>query len=1219
MPTTCRKRSVVAVGDRGGASGSLTKLSPRQRAAVVKLHRALQQQRQQRQLAYTPIPQDRTRPLTIDEARQIAARHAIEMGQPVPAHFLYAKSKKTSDLIGRGLEDLSQAAIHTPGGLYATGKAVGEDTSAATHGDLSFKRSRKLGAQIGESMLQDLEHPGRHPGYAFLDALAALSAGAGTVERLSAATRAARAGEIAGTAKALVKRPPIKPRLIEHGDLKVPLQPSRNQAVRYAQALHDAAIRHALKNHPEGRVASYATKRLGASLDETRRYREAMQRVPAIMLQHVGKKLGRTEQAALRLTSEQALPDEAITFHSDQLAKGVNPKGQRRQLKLLADVKQRGMVKLNGNGEVVIDEAAHPRLAAIDQQLAKASAERDKILTDTGQMTKTGARVRIDKPNLVRAGARAGLTATQAEKRLAEIDATYNGLVDHIAAGYSGKDARPITAGRNVKNSRVDKARRLPTVKAEARALAEKQLNNVLATKTGDPTIARLNAMLDEAHVLRGQLEAHREAVAFGDEGLQAFGGHAGDVRPGRNYVPYYQSERRGSRSAISATPGPVVGRVRSIVPKTKTFSGKSLEQANVPPKTTALVSRQIERAYRFANSDEFRRTVAKSGANERRTSRDVLLNTQALKNAKVPEDLRTQLTGGTLTLEEMSGHSHAFDAWRERILPGIGDRFRAEVGVPVGTAAPKGYTWVDRNLLGELAHAPLGPRGRIVRTADTVNAAQTAATVYYKLGHIPTRAGTNFVANIIQGSAHPLQLARSARLWRKLSQRDRFRALAAAGEGGIHALPSEAENVVGVVARKGAGWWSKHVDAPFRFNSLAYEARRAGITTAQEFRSFLDALQNPSQLSPHEAAVVDAIAKRANREAIAYDRLNEFEKRYLRRVIWFYPWVSGSVRFAGNTILEHPFKAAGLANVGRVGEEAQQRELGKLPPYAQGVFKVGDAPGGLARVEDWSTVSPFATPSEVVRTVTHSNHPTEDEQLARFLNPTYAALGRIVYHLNSRNRQGGSTLGNAIGSVASTTPEMHLVEGLQAARGDTSKRVYPPNVHDTVTRFLGGTEMPRNMNLQAAHDQARKLADVSPAQRSYASVFKRRNAFYREAKRLGVLPKDGRLPSVLRQAFNLEAERLARYARASHGLKEIDYQRARFVADTHFLADHDVVKPAEAAQMLAWADKQTDIGKLKDGRRYVSEHYYQSEGGFLATIRDARRYLEKHGAKDLP
>jgi hypothetical protein len=351
-------------------------------------------------------------------------------------------------------------------------------------------------------------------------------------------------------------------------------------------------------------------------------------------------------------------------------------------------------------------------------------------------------------------------------------------------------------------------------------------------------------------------------------------------------------------------------------------------------------------------------------------------------------------------------------------------------------------------------------------RVADQINSAVTAATVYFKLGHVGTRVFTNAATNIIQGSAAPVEIAKSITLWRSLSHEDRIRALAAAGQHGFQALPHEGASPISQAARVGAEWWARHADAPFRFNSIAFEARRAGIRTPEAFRGLLDQLENPEGLAPAEAARVEQIGKRSNREGIAYDRMNHFERNYITRVFWFYPWTKGAVSFLGNTILEHPYKAGVLGAAGVEGREAQQQELGDVPSYEGGLFKLaGDATDPL--VADFSTFSPFATPADVLETVARPG------EISGMLNPAYGAATQLITGENQFGGRSTSPISDALATLLAPTPEAQILQAYLDRHTDQSRRMFHKTVLNTLARAAAGPGLPRRVNLPAAHSSA--------------------------------------------------------------------------------------------------------------------------------------------------
>lgn len=124
---------------------------------------------------------------------------------------------------------------------------------------------------------------------------------------------------------------------------------------------------------------------------------------------------------------------------------------------------------------------------------------------------------------------RAG-TRSQRERqwaaRLAELDRWYDAKLDEMGAAFLPSGARGEQARRNRINGRNDKnatrgvvgrnrgSKRLPTVRAEARAVAEMRLAEVLERFPNDLLARRIEARLDERAMLRDRLTKRAEARA---------------------------------------------------------------------------------------------------------------------------------------------------------------------------------------------------------------------------------------------------------------------------------------------------------------------------------------------------------------------------------------------------------------------------------------------------------------------------------------------------------------------------------------------------------------------------------------------------------------------------------------------------------------------------------------------------------------------------------
>lgn len=119
-------------------------------------------------------------------------------------------------------------------------------------------------------------------------------------------------------------------------------------------------------------------------------------------------------------------------------------------------------------------------------------------------------------------------------ERLAELDRRWDTMIDQIAETFMPANPRAEQAIRNGHNARAKRTlagvRRdgrasgsvgrhrsiLPTVRREARNLAESKVLRMLQDRPDEPLVQRIVAELDEAAALRQTLEALRDTRAFG-------------------------------------------------------------------------------------------------------------------------------------------------------------------------------------------------------------------------------------------------------------------------------------------------------------------------------------------------------------------------------------------------------------------------------------------------------------------------------------------------------------------------------------------------------------------------------------------------------------------------------------------------------------------------------------------------------------------------------
>jgi hypothetical protein len=144
---------------------------------------------------------------------------------------------------------------------------------------------------------------------------------------------------------------------------------------------------------------------------------------------------------------------------------------------------------------------------------------------------------------------------------------------------------------------------------------------------------------------------------------------------------------------------------------------------------------------------------------------------------------------------------------------------------------------------------------------------------------------------------------------------------------------------------------------------------------------------------------------------------------------------VRGTVQFLGNTLVEHPYKA-GCAARSRSRPREQQAELGDLPSYESGLFKLGG--GEKPMVADFSTFSPFATPADLANAV------VRPRELAGMLNPVLGAGNSLINGVDQYGQKTNSPYLAALAQLISTAPESQIGTAFLHRGKDQSRRMFP-------------------------------------------------------------------------------------------------------------------------------------------------------------------------------
>jgi hypothetical protein len=882
-----------------------------------------------------------------------------------------------------------------PGGIVAVNEALVHDIAHGPGSPFAKPGAKSHLLPIAEGMGKQTVQSVEHP-------LRDPFATALTV--LPATHGLGKAADIAGVVS-------HEPRLISMGDAKVPLYASKNPAVRLVQQGYDKIIQKALDTQaanaktgaatgkPTDLLARHAAKRVGGSLSETARRQHAMAGSTANLVESQAKQLSPLggHVPGTGGVRMRKLEEAALRLTSEN-----NTPAEAAQFHL----------RQAGEG---VSPKQNTQMAKLYQALhAKGWLTQD----EQGNVIVDAAK----HPQLAKADAAVAQAQDEADKIAAE----------HGLMTPEGLQAR---------------------INGPARIRAGGHFNDAAA-----PAAAKESAQLEQAGQLSLAPRTPGEAVGSGIVGGET-------ARPGRGYVSHQTESGKLPGGHIASSPGPVIGEAKSYISKTKRFTGKNLRSGIVPDNTSQLVADQLHRAVRYSNTAKFRDAVAKTGSDLKRSDREVLIRLPG--ETQNPAEVRAAAGKAESTLNtipEPESNPGSLRDHIENLVPGLKDSFAEDEAQAVGAKAPAGTKWVDRKVLGDMGELAPQVDHFAGKLANRINSAVTAATVYFKPGHVATRVLTNASANVLQGSGGPLGIARSVRLWHDLSPEEQQKALLGAGQHSFQALPAKGEDVVARTARTGAKWWATHADAPFRFNSIAYEARKAGFDTTDKFREFLHQAEtgetsDGKQLNAAQHAKVDWVGKRANREAIAYDRLNHFEKRVVTKLFWFYPWTKGATQFLGNTLLEHPYKSGALGAAGVQGREQQANELGQVPSYEFGLIPLGG--GSRPESTDFSTFSPFSTPGDL------ASLPAVGA-LADQLNPAYGAAVQFATRTNQYGQRSKNPVGDAVSQLFSPTPEAQILSAYQGRHQDQSQRMFEKTWLSQLERALGGPSLPRRVNKSA-------------------------------------------------------------------------------------------------------------------------------------------------------
>jgi len=968
----------------------------------------------------------------------------------------------------------------------------------------------KTGEEIGKATYRDLRHPRRNPLMTALTASGFVSAGAGTAARGAAAAGALKTGGLKAAAKAAAKRPlpGVRTHIYEG-------QPIRG---RYSPAASSRAVQKARDKATGGKIGVRKAERL---LSEERRVTDAAAKAPALKALAASKGVTDPENAAIRVVAEGIPLDDVIEAHlrrakqieetrKNRRRGGVPGGGTTLQNAMRFDKRHRALLKkaaileearkyldVGEDGRPILS-AAHPKLAGKYAAGEKAAQTREARLKATGLLTREQAESRVQAPGraMVKtvSGGRAikterPRTVEEAQARVDSLEAQLDKSITSLAksrepdfmasGGGKGKSAREWEPGIGRRGAiggqpgrYLDRPMQMPagprrTAKENARRWAEQKIIDEGSKPGAHPVYTKLVAMMDELAELKGGLNP----MIFEKADPSKLGTISEfklfeDVEPfqgGRFRVPDVLRSKRlphgpaAYRGGVPRQPGTLTHGYTGALRQSGKYTSQSLK---------AIAEDALE-AERYLSVERFRQDVLPFGQKARpldtRRAKYAPARTRDLKKGEA-QQLRKTLEDvelENLTPDEAARVEMAVQAWERNLFP--------EEGKDIPIARPgevvPGVVWIDKRLLGS--------QRKLIGSLGPVDVAQDAVKgliLYAKPGYVTPNVLGNIGYNLMQqGIFAPRNWARAVKMPKDLG----FMVDEVMGAGFARGLAEGTTSPISGVVRKAGNFWSKFVDGPFRKAAFVHEARLRGFKTDADLRSLIED-------SGHRADLGE-IGQRARDAIIDYERLGPIERDIIRRVLFVYPWIKGSTYYAAQFLRDHPIQAAVFAKIGEEGTSQSLEELGPLPSWARGSFKVGGSQERPSIVNP-AAISPFSTPAQVLAAARGSTGGVErSENIGEMASPVAqslieAAFGRDLF--SGRELEGGylEKFGKQLGKGL---PQYQLYKrgGFNFIPGvdqhiDPDK-AYPYSPNDARGAFLLGSSFPRPANRAVLNEQA--------------------------------------------------------------------------------------------------------------------------------------------------
>jgi hypothetical protein len=308
----------------------------------------------------------------------------------------------------------------------------------------------------------------------------------------------------------------------------------------------------------------------------------------------------------------------------------------------------------------------------------------------------------------------------------------------------------------------------------------------------------------------------------------------------------------------------------------------------------------------------------------------------------------------------------------------------------------------VHPNVINQMMLPYTGPMNTVYKAFQVPNTLARLSLIYANPGYIPSNVLANFFLLVAERGVFSLgDMFQGARMVMK----DRALARRVGAEMGethtqayLRSPNASFANLAQQAERKVANVESFFADDWMRAAAWSGIASKKGYKGRAAQMRLLDAKTEKTRRDR------DWVSDKATNAMINFDRLAPWEQKYLRPIVFVWPFIRGAVAWPLDYTMEHPFRAGAAAAISGAGGQAGQDELGKTPVYYRGKFALLDKEGATGTIADMGSVSPLGPFADFVQTIaaqaeSATGGPATGPflNLAGFLAPQYDAALQLI------------------------------------------------------------------------------------------------------------------------------------------------------------------------------------------------------------------------------